>query len=315
MNIGSAVKGINHNVFADNTVNENLDQLDLNLGDLATITTGKSITTSSNVTAALDDLAKNVEKALGGTFTDGDWEGTVDNSGDVNYTYASSSNVMQAINKVASNLGKESDLTNLYNGVKTTNSVNANIDSINGTIGDITTLNKELGNLTNGGKTDPDTVVQALNNLDATLGRVHDLFDGTAVKNANSTTGSHSNLAVADATVEDHLVSLDNAIGDREIESSNQAINDATKGRNGSVSAGLKAAGDAIGDVDFSSTKYVSAAPDLSEAVRRLDSNMYRIENKVNDLRHDFKSGMASMAAMTALETKFSEAISSTRSS
>ena len=63
----------------------------------------------------------------------------------------------------------------------------------------------------------------------------------------------------------------------------------------------MKAAGDAIGDLDFTTTKYVSAAPDLSEAVRGLDANLNRVENKVNDLRHDFRSGMASMAAMTAL--------------
>jgi hypothetical protein len=92
---------------------------------------------------------------------------------------------------------------------------------------------------------------------------------------------------------------LDSAIGNRtNLGSKNAAINTASQT---SVAAGLKATGDAIGDMDFSSTRYVSGSEDLTTAVRSLDSNIYRIDREVSDLKHDFKSGMASMAAMTAL--------------
>ena len=303
LNIGSATTGTNSNVLADNTVNQNLDLLDANVGNLATITTGTIVTTNSNVTAALQDLATNTSNALGGAFTNGAWSGLVDNSAGSNgYAYSSATTVMAAINQVAANVGTADELDQNYNGVSTSNTVNANLNSLNKTIGDITTLNTELGNLTNGTETAPSNVVTALNNLDATLGKIHNLNpDGRVVPAGRvaSTTGDNSNLAMG-TTVEEHLVSLDNAIGNREIESLNDDINDATKGT-GSLAAGLEAAGNVIGDGDFTPTNYVSAVDNLSDAVRGLDTNLYRVERKLNDLRHDFKSGMASMAAMTAL--------------
>ena len=302
LNIGSATTSSNGNVLADNTVNQNLDLLDTNVGNLATITTGTIVTTNSNVTAALQDLATNTSNALGGAFTNGAWSGLVDNSAGSNgYAYSSATTVMAAINQVAANVGTAGELTQNYNGVSTSNTVNANLNSLNETIGDITTLNTELGNLTNGTETAPLNVVTALNNLDATLGKIHNLNpDGTVVPagRVKSTTGDNSNLAMG-TTVEEHLVSLDNAIGNRAIESGNETIN--TRTREESVAAGLEAAGNVIGDGDFTPTNYVSKVDNLSDAVRGLDSNLYRVENKLNDLRHDFKSGMASMAAMTAL--------------
>ena len=271
------------------------------MGNLATIETGKAIVTNSNVTQSLNELSVNVSNALGGEFTNGVWAGTVDNSNGSNgYVYTSSENVMSAINQVAGNVGTAEELEQTYNGVSSDNTVNANINSLNETIGDITTLNTELGNLDNGGTTDPVDVVTALNNLDATLGKIHGLNNGNAGGvGTQAVTNPNSNLAEGnDTTVEDHLVSLDNAIGNRVIKSGNDSINQATAN---SVADGLKAAGDVIGDGDFSSTNYVPAVDNLSDAVRGLDTNLRRVENKVNDLRHDFKSGMASMAAMTAL--------------
>jgi hypothetical protein len=115
---------------------------------------------------------------------------------------------------------------------------------------------------------------------------------------AKSTLGAGSNLA-SGTTVDQHLDSLDQAIGDRtNLASLNADINNATKQ---SVAKGLETAGNKIGDADFSSTKYAAGSTDLSSAIRNLDSNIYRIDREVSDLKHDFRSGMASMAAMTAL--------------
>ncbi|MBR3661844.1 MAG: YadA-like family protein, partial [Alphaproteobacteria bacterium] len=54
-------------------------------------------------------------------------------------------------------------------------------------------------------------------------------------------------------------------------------------------------------DMDFTSAQYVTPGSDLSTAVRTLDSNLYRVENDLKDLKRDFENGMASMAAMSAL--------------
>jgi hypothetical protein len=177
------------------------------------------------------------------------------------------------------------------NGVSSDNSINENIAAVNATIGDLRDLSKDLKNLTNGDKKVPTTVVEALNNIDATLGKIHGL-------KAVSTLGAGSNLA-AGTTVDQHLDSLDQAIGDRtNLASLNTDINNDTKQ---SLAKGLETAGNKIGDADFSSTKYASGDTDLSSAVRSLDRNIYRIDREVSDLKHDFRSGMASMAAMTAL--------------
>ena len=205
---------------------------------------------------------------------------------------------MSAVDQVSSNIGDAVETD--FNGVAATNTVNKNIDALNNTIGDLTGLNTEFKNLTNGGDVAPATVVEALNNIDSTLGKIHGLYTDGVVHSTvvASTVNGNSNLA-SGTTVEDHLVSLDNAIGDRTLQSSNAAINEAMSGT--SVAAGLKAAGDAIGDMNFGQANYVSSANDLSGAVRALDSNLYRVETDLRDLKRDFNRGMASMAAMTAL--------------
>ena len=276
------------------------------IGDLTSLTDEPAgVTDTTDVASAILTLSTNVEAATGGEFDDeGKWAATVDNSDDSNgYEYTESENIMDAINQVAANVGTADQLSNLFNGVEVANSVNSNINALNGKVGDVSTLNTELKNLTNGGDTAPETVVEALNNLDATLGRVHGLIeseDATTTVNGDDYAG---NLAVGtDSTVEGHLLALDGSIGDRRnMTSANAQINEASKE---SVVAGLNAAGNAIGDMDFSSSHYYKASgadANLSEAVRKLDNNIYRIDNDVRDLRRDFRRGMASMAAMTAL--------------
>ena len=276
------------------------------VGDLSALTSDPiGVTNADDVASAIQSLGTNVEAATGGEFAaDGTWAATVDNSGNANYTYTAAANVMKAMNQVAANVGTADQLSNNFNGVETANSVNQNINALNGSVGDVSTFeDSTTGNLSNSVNPAPAAnakdVATAINNIDATLGKIHGLYDGSKVDNGvvPSTVGANSNLAQG-TTVSDHLVMLDNAIGNRQINSANTAINEATAR---SVAEGLEAAGNKIGTADFSGTRYAAGADNVTDAVKRLDSNMGRIEHDVRDLRHDFRTGMASMAAMTAL--------------
>ena len=103
---------------------------------------------------------------------------------------------------------------------------------------------------------------------------------------------------------------LSNSIGNRDIHSLNETINDST--RDVSLSAGVEAAGNAIGHMAFNNTRYVANSTDLSIAVRSLDANLNRmenhfngqinrLENKLDKHHHEMKRGFASLAAMTRL--------------
>ena len=103
---------------------------------------------------------------------------------------------------------------------------------------------------------------------------------------------------------------LKDSIGDhKNIRSANEAINTESQK---SLSDGLQAAGNAIGDVNFEKTKYVSKDKDLSSAVRTLDMNLSRVEGeltekidrvdaKVNNHHREMRRGFANLAAMTRL--------------
>ena len=283
----------------------------------------------------------------------------------VNYTApAANTALTTAVAQIAKNVGTATELaTTGTNGVDSTKTVNYNINAVNATIGNIASLAAGTGStgdaITNGTGTAATTVVQALNNIDATIGDIH----GLQAKIQTSNPNAGKNLA-AGTTVEDHLTALDASIGDRTaIASANAAINTATAT---SVAAGLKAAGDAIGnmtfagtnatgsadltaavnaldtaignrtitsantnintavatdvatgftavgnaigDQNYTSTKYVTAGSNLTAAVSALDQNIERVEGKVdslgkrvNKMHHEMKSGFASLAAMSAL--------------
>ena len=53
--------------------------------------------------------------------------------------------------------------------------------------------------------------------------------------------------------------------------------------------------------MNFGGSHYVAGSNDLSSAVRSLDSNLYRVDQEVHDVRRELNRGMASMAAMSAL--------------
>lgn len=92
---------------------------------------------------------------------------------------------------------------------------------------------------------------------------------------------------------------MDTAIGDRStVTSSNSAINTAIQT---SVATAFTATGNAIGDVNFSGTKYASGSADLSSAIRALDANMNRFEQDLDKMDKEMRSGFASAAALSAL--------------
>lgn len=92
---------------------------------------------------------------------------------------------------------------------------------------------------------------------------------------------------------------MDGAIGDRgAVASSNSAINTAIQT---SVAAAFTATGNAVGDVNFSGTRYAAGSADLSSAIRALDANMNRFEQDLDKMDKEMRSGFASAAALSAL--------------
>lgn len=226
------------------------------------------------------------------------------NNVDSNCTVA---NAIQSLDKTIG-----AAISSEHNGVSSTNSVNENIMAMNNTIGD-TGIMRNGNAITKGTYTMPETVVSAINNIDETIGKIHGLFDGTHVDATNvaSTTGTGSNLAIG-TTVEDHLVTLDNAIGNRNITSANASINAAAAV---SVSDALSVTGDLIGTMDFSGTNYLGGVTNITDALRTLDANIAtgmsggaasvaminQIENKIDHVENKLNKGMAAMSALTAL--------------
>ena len=296
------------------------------VGNFANLT-NKAITAKADVTSAVNSLADNVEKATGGTFTNGNWAATVNNklASKAEYNYVESPDLMNAINQVATNVGTKDQLNSLYNGVANDQTVNQNVAAVNATIGDLTGLHGDLKNLTNGTDTLPTTVVEALNNIDATLGTIH----GLSTKLADNYKG---NLAEG-TTVEQHLTAIDSSIGDRstynnaagsngysasagadvatavtEIASNIGTAADLGASQNGvsarnTVNANIANLNSALGDVStLSETHYASKATNVTDAIKSVDAGLYSLDQDVRSLRHHFEGGMASAAALSALQ-------------
>ena len=188
----------------------------------------------------------------------------------------------QAIGQVSNNIGAASgtgyDLDDFAgrtsivanNGVASANTVNQNIVALNETIGDMKTdlhstytAGAVTGNaITNGGQSPVYTVVDALNNIDATLGTIHGLKAKMAAQGKD-----YGNLADG-TTVEEHIVSVDAAIGDRS---------------------------------QFGSSNYMTQSAPVADAMMALDNNLARVENRVHKLDRSMKSGFAAAAAMAGL--------------
>jgi len=257
-----------------NSVNANLVALDKAIGgDMTSVTTRSVDGTTTAVTQNVNQNLSALDKAIGNL----DYTG-----GSLNYTNASGT-VTNGIKTINANIGAASgtgyDLDTITvrtasvtkNGVASTNSVNQNIVALNETIGDLTTLPADTGasvgnamatrNSSGAVLRKPATVVEALTNIDATLGQIHGL------KNGHSNLKDKSNLADG-TTVEQHLVSLDDSVGDR---------------------------------TQFASARYISSGASVADAAMALDANLSRVEHDLNQTQREMKGGFAAAAAMAAL--------------
>lgn len=165
------------------------------------------------------------------------------------------------------------------------------------------------------------TVVDAVKSIDTNMGTIHGL-----VTDANATTTSNGraykgNLAVG-TTVEDHLLALDSAIGDKR--TLNGANVDATK----SVAENLQSLNDGIeaeatarqtadatlqGNIDAEATARQNADAALQTAINNintasvaavdaLDARVAGLDNKVNDMNKDLSAGIAGAVALSSVE-------------
>jgi hypothetical protein len=301
---------------------------------------GKIVTTMADNIESLDKHLYNTSDALGGNFdeTTDKWSADLEvatGEDAVKYGNITVEKVTDALNQIITNVGTKDDLGNEMNGVTSKNSINKNLASINDTIGNFKNLNDST-NITNGKEGDagykvPENVIDVLNNIDATLGTVHGLSD--KLREAGKYNGN-----LGDGTVESHLTAVDASIGNRDnmnnnsfsgygsiggkdvasavtvVASSIGTAEQLGKPMNGvsaenTVNSNIAAVNSAVGDVSgLKETIYASETNNVTDAVRALDSNMYRLdyqvnnlENKYNRLRRDFRIGMASMAAMSAM--------------
>ena len=307
----------------------------INKIDTGSVITNKNA--SANTLATTATVAATMASAMGGEIDPdtGKWSTTAK-------TYLREVDVtsfMEAVDNVSYTIGTSAQLGSEMNGVSDKNTVNTNIAAVNSTIGNLKNLAKDLKNLTNGSKDEgyqPKDVVEVFNNIDSTLGKIHYLAntDGTVSSTrVVSTVGNGTNLAVG-TTVEDHLVSLDNAIGNRNYTSTNivtkgssasAAISaldkslgsskDLGPSMNGvaagnSVNTNIAAVNAAIGDVSRlqKETYLLNKATSMTDAVVSLDNQLYNmgaaigeVAHRIDDVRKEMRSGLASAAALSAL--------------
>ena len=234
------------------------------------------VTGQDDFATSLTNYAANVRTATGGTFNAaGVWTATVSAASANKYEYNASATLMDAISQVAGNVGladqlkatdKEGTDKDGVNGVTKDKTVNQNLTALNNTIGDLEGLNEfddanSQGNaMTNGTGTAPTTVVEALNNIDLTLGSIHGL--------ANKLGADYKGNLAEGTTVEQHLTALDAAIGDRS---------------------------------QFATGRYTATSESVADATMALDRGLGDLADEVRDFKKEYKSGMAQMAAMSAL--------------
>lgn len=227
------------------------------------------VTDVSDVASAISSLSQNVETATGGTFAGAVWTGAVDADKDVDYTYSPAAtatatagyhDIMSAVSQVASNVGAATTVA--FNNVTDDNTVNANIDALNRKVGNMNNIGYGYKNLSNGTTTQPDTVVEALRNIDASMGTIH----GLAAKLEKA--GTYQGNLAEGTTVEQHLTALDSAIGNR---------------------------------ANFNKMHYTQGSKTVVDAIGKLDTKLNSVDHDVRTLRHHFQSGMASAAALSAL--------------
>ncbi|MBQ9035785.1 MAG: YadA-like family protein, partial [Alphaproteobacteria bacterium] len=303
---------------------------------LATVETVYAGAENANYTPD-DDAYTTAESATLGEAINA-LDATLGDMDNVNGTYAKTGVVATDLAAIDGVLGDVEDLTGNAEGSET---LVAAINATNGVIGDIDDLQNTFRNMADAQDAEPETIVAALDNLDASLGAIK------ALK-----TDDYSNLADEGSAAVEHFKSLDSAIGDR--------TNDYKNDLNGEgKSNGYVATGSADKDIvsmisevasnigtasDIASTNYISSertvnanlsaldaelstvnasignisdlhedlGTDLTSAINAVDSKVTqsnrvfsnaisKLDHNYRELRHDFEAGMAGQAALSAL--------------
>ena len=237
-----------------------------------------------------DKLVANTEFELAGTKVHSIDTGTakVEESGDVLATTAS-------IFRNAED-GDYNAAEGTYTTVDAT-TINEALTAVDNIIGNFPDgLNYDNHNLDNGGQAKPENIVDAFNNIDATLGQIHGLAAKVGVENGSMNLGQNT-------TVEEHLTALAGSIGNRTSYTEQNVIKN-----NESVAKSLDALDMAVGDVSKLQGTAFANAGNLSDAVVQIDDKLQNLDGRVESVEHDLKDvhhelrrGMASMAAMSAL--------------
>ncbi len=287
-----------------------VDSLDALSEDSADKTMVGAINTN---TAGLENLAAQV----GVTYTA--------STGEVSQPEYSSNNVVEdgytlvaAVSGIDEKIGAI-PATTITNNISSSDTISKNLTDLDAAIGSNATL------------VAGDNVVDTTTNVSSAVKQLDDAIGNRIVEDGNyiqksETNSVNANISALDSAIgaqiaedghnikksEEHTVNqnisaLDSAIGKRtKLGSANAAVN---AGTNTSVAAGLKAAGDSIGSMDFVNTRYITSATNLTSANRMLDSNLNRVEGRVDNLDRKvdkmddrMNSGFASLAAMSGLQ-------------
>jgi len=161
----------------------------------------------------------------------------------------------------------------LVSNIDVSSAVADEVERAQGVEGDITDFSEsETGNISNGTGTNALTLSGAIANIDSTLGTIHGL-------NAKRGADAKGNLAIG-TTVEDHLVALDDAIGDR------SQLNGQYLKAGDSVAANLQSLNDGI-----------VAANELT-----LGQSRAYTDERFNKLDKELSAGVAGAVALSAVE-------------
>ena len=263
-NVGDTVASRTSAIAKTNTVADNLLALDTAIGANMTVAGRTTAAYKTDATKSVNENLSVIDAYLGGDVTES----------------SRTTGKMLATNTVKANfealdaaIGTDADLAlnsiaDGTNGVAKANSVNKNLNALNNIIGDV--ANDLHTTYTATGHTG-NALTNGGDNVPATVVAALNNIDATlgtihGLKANNSNLKAKSNLADG-TTVEQHLVALDDSIGDR----------------------------------TFDTTHYVAPHSDLATATRVLDTNLYRLDDEVKDLRKSVNRGLASMAAMSAM--------------
>jgi hypothetical protein len=286
---------------------------------------------------SLDKNLSRVDTALGGTTdSSGAWTADLAPDATVSYDAVTVSKVTEALNGIKGAIGSSAQLqvktgvdednNPIYaniNGVTADKSVNSNLAAINSTLGDFSTLNATT-NLAGS-----QNVADALKNIDTIIGdRSTISYAGIDGENpANYSMDGVTSISGALAHVASHIGTANFMVNTGETDEEGNALSKEINGVSASntVNANIAALNTSVGDVarlkelmytsngydangDLIPTSVTDAIGNLNANVGNLYSVTSKIAYNVNDLqnrysrlRKDFETGMASMAAMSAL--------------